>query len=856
MQSRNVSLPLRPSSQRKRKAKKKTQKKKRGRRSVQSRILDSELSQYDDGWGDSIDIKSDDLIRVVSKNIGGLRLMVNNEKELHLKEWIKQQQVDLIGVQETNINWSLCSDRERPLKRFQSQNWSIFRGSSSHNKHDKKRKKKTQYGGTLSLAFEKTATYVDSTGADDTGLGRWSWLLIRSLNFSVRFISAYKPIPTRTAKKCRTVYMQHRKYWLRRSIDEDPNILFERDLLSQIRKWRQKGERIILTIDLNEDVCSAQFSEQLNTLGLHSAIRSRHGSYNVPATQHTGSRPIDDIYITKDILCLRSGFCAFGDGPGDHRSLFADLSLECILGEAPQKIVRPPARRLNSKLTKVVEKFNQLFKQKVFDNHVPVRMNTLCENIQFPLSKQQQIEYEKCDNIQHSAFAFAASRCRKLHMGHVPFVPEKVQVYGLEIRLWRLVLRRKKGIHVGVRHILSLANFLNIKDPLYFSLEEVLEKRAIAWKHYDEGKIRAYYHRPSWLRERRDKYTLNGQHQQAKEVDQIILNEATRTAHLHIRAARDKFNKKGTFKLTIPSSDDPNEMTVITDKDAIEEVLMETNEKKFRSAENTPLLHGQLFQDLGQRAMTYSGDLILKGEYDVSDKDEGVREFLTEVKIPTPILESSPIQAHISPQDHKQYWERAREATQSSISGMDFSFYKSVVQDEELNAITSTFIDIPFRSGYTPNRWRRSLNVHIMKEDNNFKPEKQRTIHLIEASFSEGAKIIFSKRMMENARLKKVIPQDQYARKGGKAIEAVLHKVLFYDFLRSTRFTGIIVANDMHSCYDRMVHSATSLALRSLGAPSPAVECMSGVIQSMEHFVRTAYGDSSRCYGGDKNNPL
>ena len=123
-------------------------------------------------------------------------------------------------------------------------------------------------------------------------------------------------------------------------------------------------------------------------------------------------------------------------------------------------------------------------------------------------------------------------------------------------------------------------------------------------------------------------------------------------------------------------------------------------------------------------------------------------------------------------------------------------------------------INIPFNAGFSPKRWRQSLNVHLLKKENDFRPEKQRTIHLIEASLSEGAKIIFSQRMMKNARKHSIIPPDQFAKKGSKVTEAALQKVLFYDYLRVTRKNGVIMANDMHSCYDRMVHSATSLALR------------------------------------------
>ena len=84
-----------------------------------------------------------------------------------------------------------------------------------------------------------------------------------------------------------------------------------------------------------------------------------------------------------------------------------------------------------------------------------------------------------------------------------------------------------------------------------------------------------------------------------------------------------------------------------------------------------------------------------------------------------------------------------------------------------------------------------------MEEENNYKPEEQRTTHLLEANFSEGAKLIFSRRMLDNARKYFQIPEEQYARKGGKSIDAVLQKVLVYDYLRMTRSSGVCFSSDL-----------------------------------------------------------
>jgi len=78
--------------------------------------------------------------------------------------------------------------------------------------------------------------------------------------------------------------------------------------------------------------------------------------------------------------------------------------------------------------------------------------------------------------------------------------------------------------------------------------------------------------------------------------------------------------------------------------------------------------------------------------------------------------------------------------------------------------------------------------------------------------------------MMKNAKTKNQIPEEQYARKGGKSIDAALHKVLILDHMRIMRRPGIGFASDLMNCYDRMTHAAGSLAMRTLGVPSNAIQ--------------------------------
>ena len=89
------------------------------------------------------------------------------------------------------------------------------------------------------------------------------------------------------------------------------------------------------------------------------------------------------------------------------------------------------------------------------------------------------------------------------------------------------------------------------------------------------------------------------------------------------------------------------------------------------------------------------------------------------------------------------------------------------------------------------------LMLHFRKKEGCFDPKKQRTIHLLEADFSEGCKIIFSRRMMHNARINNQIPEEQYARKGGKSNDEALHNVLTLDNMRLLRRPGVGFSSDL-----------------------------------------------------------
>lgn len=123
--------------------------------------------------------------------------------------------------------------------------------------------------------------------------------------------------------------------------------------------------------------------------------------------------------------------------------------------------------------------------------------------------------------------------------------------------------------------------------------------------------------------------------------------------------------------------------------------------------------------------------------------------------------------------------------------------------------------------GIPTERWTTSLNVEIEKRSGERRLDKLRTIHLFEADFNTGTKLIFNKRMLRNARDHVLIPDPQYQRKGARSVEAIIFKRLFFDLLRLQQRPGSVVSNDLRSCFDRNPHPVGSIACRRLGVNPP-----------------------------------
>jgi hypothetical protein len=162
---------------------------------------------------------------------------------------------------------------------------------------------------------------------------------------------------------------------------------------------------------------------------------------------------------------------------------------------------------------------------------------------------------------------------------------------------------------------------------------------------------------------------------------------------------------------------------------------------------------------------------------------------------------------------------------------------------------------VAYTTGYSFRRWKKGLDVQLLKRTHDHRATQLRTILLLEPDHNMNNKVIGKDAMAAGERLE-VHARDNYGgRRGLRAAEVSMNQLLTYNSIWARRGRAVVMSNDAKGCYDRIAHTVVNLALQRLGVPKPALQSMLETIQEMEHHIRTAFGDSEGSYGNDPTKP-
>eukprot|EP00956_Cyclotella_meneghiniana_P004926 scaffold6070_cov41-Cyclotella_meneghiniana.AAC.5 len=630
----------------------------------------------------------------------------------------------------------------------------------------------------------------EASGREDSGLGRWVVMVFRGENgITTRIVCGYNPCYNRKKQSKTSSYQQARRYYITKEKDLTcPRKRFRDDLINQLVQWREEGDRLIVCLDaINEDIYSKEIGRQLTAadgLGMNEVVGEYTGS-KLGATYFRGTKPIDGVWATNDLQVVGACVMPAGYGIGDHRLFVVDFRIDSMVGVTPPKIVRLAARRLNTKIPHVAEKYQAILEAKMVEHKLNSRLIDAERNGRSMEEIRKTVNGVDKDSKQY--MIHAESKCRKIKSGRIPFSPE-ASVWIRRRQVYESLLRRLDG-KIRNRSNLrrSSAQRCGISNPLKLSRREIHQRIEICEEKCKYFERHGHRYRRKHLRNRLAVARQNGNKTAEEKIMAIIQREKERSFWRRMNFAMSKRTGRSVTMVQRETSDGGLE-EARTQEEVEHMVWDEIHGKRFYLAEQAPVCKGRLRGDFGYMANTSAAKEVLAGEYDFPlDGHQGTKDIFDEVARIRSIVPENSVSTDLRRPAWKEKWRGSSEKTSSSLSGLHFGHYIAGASSEVISHHHALKATICLKRGFSIDRWKGGMTCILEKLPGCCLVTKLRAILLMEADYNAKNKIIYGVRMMDNARLHKLMQEEIYSEQGRTAEDGALAKILFYDLVRQTR---------------------------------------------------------------------
>jgi len=756
-------------------------------------------------------------------------------------------EVDLVAMNEIKINFGHKKNINGLSQMFNGGDAAIkvVHGCNNHDGAISR----VQEGGTGLITYGALVEQFDhlNSGADTTGLGRFTYArYIGENGIATWVVCGYQPC---ASKGPRTNFQQQRRYFIDKGTpDVNPRDKFYEDLISLLQGWRENGDRIILCLDANENIYTKRIGKALTDVdGL--AMREVVGDFTgIPlgATYFRGSKPIDGVWATRDIEVVNACVMPVGYGVGDHRCFVVDFTLASVAGTSPVRVKKMTARRLNTKIPGVEDRYNALLEKNLIHHNV----DDDHRKAYFASTKEDaSTALEHSEGKSRQYMVHAEKRCRRIKSGRIPFSSESV-VWIERSEIYGTLLKYHDGKKINKGNLRRKCRKQRIVKPFRLSVDEVRGRLKACNEKCDYFRKHGKKYRRKHLNRRLEIAKKKGDETAQARILGIIKGERDRAFWRRLNYCLGKRHTGSIRSVQVISGDDVT--TEFATKDSVEKAILSNihgKGKRFYLAEEAPICKGNLRGQFGYNADTVAARMVLDGTYEFSEEDyhEATHQLFEQIAKIRLLVPMNSVETLIDEVTWAKSWKRSKEKTSSSISGLHFGHYIAGSSSAHISNYHAVKTSIALMRGISLSRWQRGLACMLEKKAGSRLVNKLRSILLLEADFNKANKIIYGERMMANIRRYHLMPEEIFSERNRTADDGALSKILFFDIGRQLRVPSAIASVDASNCYDRVAHAIASLIFQAFGVDKSATTSMLSTIQDMKYFLRTAYGDSTRC---------
>lgn len=596
-------------------------------------------------------------------------------------------------------------------------------------------------------------------------------------------------------------------------------------MVDQLVVWREAGDEIILFVDANEHANTGHLPSRLaeGDLKMNEQFMEVHGCSG-PASHFRGRKPLDGCYCTPGVDCQNVWVSPHQAGPGDHRYWIVDFAAKSVIGAGYPHLVRPRGRRLKCTVLRTRDSYVRRLRRMSVEHRMFEKMEGMLEtSSDSNFSRDELAASMNAFDAEHTQQQYAAENsCNYFKNDFLDFSPEvNLWIRRKEIyeQLLSIKARRQTGKRVPTSHFVRSCRNNGITDPFALSTTEIETRIAACLQRLRELRPVAPSLRTNHLRTCLDDAKTRGDLKAVRRIKEIMRNERGRKRWKGVKVATGV--RRGGAPTAIRVKTDGDGPDAFFDsREEVEANAARKLTSRFKLARDAPICEGPLFDDIGYLGDTATTRSILEGTYDFPPTmDHHTRLLLEEAHKVFAQRSTEEISTLVSVEDFQYFWKRADEFVQSSYSHIHFGHYKAISHDRFLSSLQAAKLTLSAKTGIPMERWGSGLTVLIEKEFGNIYLEKMRAIVLLEADMNWLNKLVFAKRMMDQAYDNGLVPVEQFAKRGTQAAHGVLCKVLFCDMVRALHVVAGIPSVDLGNCYDAVAHPIASIALQAFMVP-------------------------------------
>lgn len=370
-----------------------------------------------------------------------------------------------------------------------------------------------------------------------------------------------------------------------------------RRVAQQIQEWQQRGDSILFVGDGNETpadcvlrsgVKKHSMTWLLEETGMTDVLRTFHAP---PATTTTTpGRPIDWIAAWRVPILRVGSFEENFPAISDHLAFFVDIDIAGLMGGAYDELKLPKLRKLT--LDNVAARTAYVyFILRQWDEHkIAERAATLHDRaLRGVFSAVDHATLNALDRQITEILLGAERRCSKKVVEPDKWSP-RLKVGGRNILYWRARLNLfNEGSPHGRQSLEKYRRHALISESEhtgYLSRDAIKTRLHEAWKLHRSIQRQADDWRQKHLDQRAADLSSQQNTQREKAVKAIQHQEQSRQRFSRIRRANGKI-KRGLIQIEVQDSA-TNALTMLTDKDAVNDALLARNELHLQEPNFTP----------------------------------------------------------------------------------------------------------------------------------------------------------------------------------------------------------------------------------------------------------------------------